>query len=366
MSSTVQVPAIVRYCTTADGVRIAFEQLGSGPPIVKSSHWMSHLDEDRDSPLWRHWLSLLTDGRQLTRFDGRGSGLSEREPPALGFDGMVADLEAVADAAGLARFPVLGFCHGGPLAIAYAARHPERVSALVLCGTYSQGRAVRDPTPRDEAERKMLLQLIELGWGQDSPAYRQVFATRALPVAPAEALASYCAIQRASATAAQAQRLTQLFWHIDVTDLLARLCCPVLVLHARRDDLVPFSQGQLLAQRIPGARLVPLDSANHDLLENEPAWPVLADAVRAFLGEHGGQPLPRDGRDLASLTPRERAVLELIAGGLDNEDIAHALFMSEKTVRNHVSAIFAKLGFSSRSRLIVWARDTGLGRQPPA
>jgi pimeloyl-ACP methyl ester carboxylesterase/DNA-binding CsgD family transcriptional regulator len=364
MPSTNPFPAIVRYCTTADGVRIAFEQIGSGPPIVKSANWMSHLDEDRDSPLWRHWLTLLTDGRRLTRFDGRGFGLSEREPADLSFEGMVADMEAVVDAARLERFPILGFCHGGPIAVAYAVRHPERVSALVLCGTYAQGRAVRNQTPQDAAERELLLRLIALGWGQDSPAYRQVFATRAIPQAPAEALSAYCDIQRASATPQQAQRLTELFWHIDVTALLHQLRCPVLVLHARRDDLVPFAQGQLLAQRIAGAHFVALDSANHDLMAEEPAWPVLADAVSAFLAEHAGTPLRRDGRDLAVLTAREREVLEHIARGLDNEEIATALFMSEKTARNHVSAIFAKLDFSSRGRLIVWARDAGLGREP--
>lgn len=364
MSAIASFPTVVRYCSTADGVRIAFEQLGSGPPIVKSANWMSHLDEDRDSPLWRHWLSLLTDGRQLTRFDGRGFGLSEREPADLSFDGMVADMAAVVDAARLARFPILGFCHGGPIALAYAVRHPERVSALVLCGTYAQGRAVRNPTPQDAAERELLLRMIALGWGQDSPAYRQVFATRALPQAPAEALSAYCDIQRASATPEQAQQLTELFWSIDVTALLPLLRCPVLVLHARHDDLVPFAQGQLLAQRIAGARFVALDSANHDLMANEPAWPVLADAVRSFLAEHAGAPMRRDGRDLAVLTARERAVLEHIARGLDNEEIAGTLFMSEKTVRNHVSAIFSKLDFSSRGRLIVWARDAGLGREP--
>ncbi|MFO1326806.1 MAG: alpha/beta fold hydrolase [Rubrivivax sp.] len=362
MSSPFPYPAIVRYCTAADGVRIAFEQLGSGPPIVKSANWMSHLDEDRDSPLWRHWLDLLTDGRQLTRFDGRGYGLSERELSNITFGGMVADLEAVVDATRLERFPILGFCHGGPIAVAYAARHPERVSALILCGTYAQGRAVRNPTAQDAAERELLLRMIALGWGQDSPAYRQVFATRAIPQAPVEALSAYCDIQRASATPEQARRLTELFWHIDVTALLPQLRCPVLVLHARRDDLVPFAQGQLLAQSIAGARFVALDSANHDLMAAEPAWPVLADAVRAFLAEHSGAPVRRDGRDLAVLTARERDVLEHIARGLDNEEIAAALFMSEKTVRNHVSAIFAKLDFASRGRLIVWARDAGLGR----
>jgi pimeloyl-ACP methyl ester carboxylesterase/DNA-binding CsgD family transcriptional regulator len=357
-------PAIVRYCTAADGVRIAFEQLGSGPPILKSSNWMSHLDEDRASPLWRHWIELLSDGRQLTRFDGRGFGLSEREPANLGFEGMLADMEAVADAARLARFPILGFCHGGPLAIAYANRHPERVSALVLCGTYAQGRAVRDPSPEDHAEREMLLRMIDVGWGSDSRAYRQVFATRALPEADAQAVASYCAIQRASATPEQARRLTELFWHIDVLAELETLRCPTLVLHARRDDLVPLAQGQLLAQRIPGARFVALDSANHDLQADEPAWPVLAQAVREFLAEHGGVPVRADHRDLAQLSPREREVLDHLARGLDNEEIAQALFLSEKTVRNHVSAIFSKLDFSTRGRAIVWARDAGLGRTP--
>jgi pimeloyl-ACP methyl ester carboxylesterase/DNA-binding CsgD family transcriptional regulator len=364
MPSTVSPTPIVRYCTTEDGVRIAFEQLGSGPPIVKSSNWMSHLEEDRDTPVWRHWLELLTDGRQLTRFDGRGYGLSERDPADVSFEGMVADMEAVVDAAGLDRFPILGFSNGGPIAMAYAARHPERVSALVLCGTYAQGRAVRDPSPSAAAERELLLRMIELGWGQDTPAYRQVFATRAMPDAPSDALAAACAIQHAAATAQQALRLTPMFWRIDITTLLPRLRCPVLVLHARRDEVVPFAQGQLLAQRIADARFVALDSPNHDLIAEEPAWAVLAAAVRSFLAEHAGAPVRRDGRNLAELTSREREVLDHIARGLDNEEIGAALFVSEKTVRNHVTAIFGKLDFSSRGRLIVWARDAGLGREP--
>lgn len=362
MTSRPPAPCVVHYCTTADGVRIAFEQSGAGPAVVKSANWMSHLDEDRDSPLGRPWLDLLSQGRRLIRFDGRGYGLSERDPPALNFEGMVADLEAVADAARLDRFPLVGFCHGGPIAIAYAVRHPERVSALVLCGTYAQGRAVRDRSPADAAERELLLQMIELGWGQNTPAYRQVFASRAMPEASAQAHAAFCAIQHASATPQQAQHLTRLFWQIDVSALLAQVRCPVLVLHARRDEVVPFAQGQLLAQRIGGARFIALDSSNHDLQADEPAWAVLCESVRDFLAEHAGAARPVDGRDLQSLTPREREVLEQVARGLDNEEIAATLFMSEKTVRNHVTAIFAKLDFSSRGRLIVWARDAGLGR----
>lgn len=354
----------VRYCTTADGVRIAFEQLGSGPPIVKSSNWMSHLEEDRDTPVWRHWLEMLTDGRRLTRFDGRGFGMSEREPADASFEGMVADMEAVVDAAGLERFPALGFSNGGTIAMAYAARHPERVSALVLCGAYAQGRAVRDTSASGAAERELLLRMIELGWGQDTPVYRQVFANRAMPDGPGDAQAAACAIQHACATAQQALRLTPMFWNVDITALLPRLRCPVLVLHARRDEVVPFAQGQLLAQRIAGARFVPLDSANHDLIAEEPAWAVLRTAVSAFLAEHAGAPVQRDGRDLGELTAREREVLDQIARGLDNQEIGAALSLSEKTVRNHVTAIFGKLDFSSRGRLIVWARDAGLGRDP--
>jgi pimeloyl-ACP methyl ester carboxylesterase/DNA-binding CsgD family transcriptional regulator len=362
MATQLHSPPTVRYCTTDDGVRIAFEQVGFGPPILKSANWMSHLDEDRDSALWRHWFALLTDGRRMTRFDGRGYGLSEREPPTLDFESLVADMEAVADVAVPDRFPILGFCHGGPIAIAYAVRHPERVSALVLCGTYAQGRAVRDPSSRDTAERELLLRMIDLGWGQDTPAYRQVFATRAMPEGSIEALAAYCAIQRAAATPHQAQRLTRLFWDIDVTTLLPQLRCPVLVLHARRDDLVPYAQGRLLAERIDGARLVPLDSANHDLMAHEPAWAVLSRAVHDFLDTHAGAPAPRDVRAIASLTRRERDVLEHLARGLDNEEIASALGLTEKTVRNLVSAVFSKLDFTSRGRTIVWARDAGLGR----
>ena len=351
----------VRFCTAPDGTRIAFEQSGSGPPIVKAANWMSHLDEDRDSPLWRHWLQLLADGRQLTRLDGRGYGLSDRHPRELTFEAMLSDLEAVVDAVKLPRFAILGFCHGGPLAIAYAARHPERVSCLVLCGTYAQGQAQRDPSARGAAERELLLRTIEIGWGQDNPAYRQVFATKAVPEAPADVFSAYCRIQQASADPEAAMALTQLFWHIDVLALLAQVRCPTLVLHATRDALVPHEQGRLLARSIPQARLVSLDSGNHDLLATEPAWPVLCHEVRGFLAEHDAAAAVQDGRSLALLGDRERAVLEQMARGLDNDEIAAALHLSEKTVRNYVSGIFGKLAVASRAEAVVTARNAGLG-----
>jgi len=355
-------PPRTRFCTAPDGARIAWEALGTGPPIVKSANWMSHLEVERRSPLSRHWLDLLSGGRTLIRFDGRGYGMSDRRPPTLTFEAMVSDLEAVADAAELERFPIVAFCHGGPIAIAYAARHPERVAALVLCGTYLEGRARRDASPREAAERELLLRLIEIGWGQDNPAYRQVFATTAVPSATAEVFTAFCEIQRASASPQEAVALTHLFWGIDVRDEAARVRCPTLVLHATADGVVPFEQGRQLAAVIERARLVSLDSRNHDLLADEPAWPVFCREVEAFLAEHAAAPSADVMRRLDQLSVRERAVLDGIARGLDNHEIAKRLFLSEKTIRNHVTRIFDKLDFASRGRAIVWARDAGLGR----
>ncbi len=351
----------IRFCTAPDNVRIAYGTLGRGPPILKSARWMTHLELDRKSPLWRHWISELSDGRTLTTYDGRGYGLSDRNPSDLSFDAMVGDFEAVADAAGFERFPVVGFCHGGPIAIAYAARFPQRVSCLVLCGTYAQGRAKRDPSPHAQAEGELLLKLIELGWGEDNPAYRQVFTSKAIPGGTTEMFTAYNDLQRASTSPEVARRLAEVCWNIDVEHLLTNVACPTLVLHATRDALVPFEQGRSLAGLIPHARLVPLDSENHDLLETEPAWQTFVAEVQAFLAEHDLPARHDHSLVMASLTKREYEVLNEVARGLSNNEIAQALHRSEKTVRNHVTSIFAKLDVTSRNRAIVLAREAGLG-----
>jgi pimeloyl-ACP methyl ester carboxylesterase len=165
----------IRFCRSGDGSHIAWAGVGNGPPLVKAANWMTHRELDLEGPLWRHWFDAFAVGRRFITYDGRGYGLSDRRPPTLGFEAMVDDLAAVVDAAELDRFPLIGFCHGGPIGIAYAARHPERISCLVLCGPYALGRARRPDSDLDRAERELMLKLIEVGWGQDSAAYRQVF-----------------------------------------------------------------------------------------------------------------------------------------------------------------------------------------------
>ena len=352
----------IRLCRATDGARIAYARSGSGPPLIKSANWMTHLELDRRSILWRHWFDELGAGRTFTVYDGRGYGLSDRAPPRLDLDAMVEDLGAVADAAGSKRFPIVGFCHGGPIAMAYAARYPERVSALVLCGTYIEGRARRNASAADQAERELLLRMIELGWGQDSAAFRQVFASKAIPDATAEVFAAFNEVQRASATPEAAMRLTQFFWDIDVSEIVARVDCPTLVLHSLGDEVVPFEQGRGIAAMIAGARLVPLESRNHDLMADEPAWQTFVQEVGAFLAAHDAPPAPAPLDLAGELTRREAQILELLARGDDNDEIASALFLSEKTVRNHVTRIFSKLDVVSRARAIVRAREAGFGR----
>jgi len=354
----------IRFCTSADGTHIAYASAGRGAPLVKSANWMTHLELDRDGPLWQHWFEAFSAGRRFVTYDGRGYGLSDRRPPALTFDAMVDDLAAVVDAAGLDRFPLIGFCHGGPIGIAYAARHPERVSCLVLSGTYALGRARRLDSEVDRVERDVMLKLIEIGWGQDSPAFRQVFTSKAVPGASADVFAHFNALQRASASAETAIALTRLFWDIDVVDLLEHVRCPTLVLHARRDAVVPFEQGRLLAGSIAGGTLMPLESENHDLLAGEPAWPVFVAEVQTFLDRHDAPATPRPLSTLDALTAREHQVLDAIARGLDNAEIAAALHLSDKTIRNHVSNLFSKLQVTSRNRAIVLAREAGFGADP--
>jgi DNA-binding CsgD family transcriptional regulator len=206
-----------------------------------------------------------------------------------------------------------------------------------------------------------MLKLIEVGWGQDSAAYRQVFTSKAVPGGSAAVFAHFNALQRASASAETAHALTRLFWDIDVGAELPRVTCPTLVLHATRDAVAPFEQGRLLAGSIASGRLVPLESANHDLRADEPAWPTFVAEVDAFLALHAVPPAPRPLRALDALTAREHEVLDAVARGLDNAEIAAELHLSDKTVRNHVSNLFSKLQVTSRNRAIVLAREAGFG-----
>ncbi|HEY3048425.1 MAG TPA: alpha/beta fold hydrolase [Polaromonas sp.] len=352
----------IRFCTSQDGLRLAYATAGQGPALVRAAHFLTHLEFDLDSPVWRPWLTELSRDRLLVRYDGRGCGLSDRSSAPLSLDAWVADLEAVVDAAGLERFALLGCSQGCAVSVAYAVRHPERVSCLVLLGGYARGPMRRDPTPAQIKEAGLLLDLIELGWGRDNPAFRQVFTSLFIPEGTPEQVRWFNELERLSTSPEHAARTIAAFGQIDVTELAARVACPTLVLHARGDARVPFEEGRRIAGLIPGACFVPLESRNHVLLEHEPAFAHCFGEIHAFLETHDAA--PRCGPAFTRLTPRERELLELLAHGLDNLQIAAHLGLTEKTVRNKVSAVFDKLEVATRAQAIVRAREAGFGFAP--
>lgn len=276
----------IRFCRAHDGVRIAYATTGAstGPALVKPANWLTHLDHDRNSAVWRHWLSELSRGHRLIRYDERGCGLSDHDAEDLSFESWVRDLEAVVDAENLERFSLLGISQGCAVAIAYTVRHPERVDRLVLYGGYAVGRGHRNPTPQQELEATLLRNLVRVGWGRDNPAFRQVFGTLFVPDGTPEQWQWFDDLAR-TLPMENALRIIDLTHAIDVRALCARVDRPALVLHAVGDGMVPFENGRMLATLIPRARFVPLEGRNHVLLEHEPAWTRFLAEVRAFLGE---------------------------------------------------------------------------------
>jgi pimeloyl-ACP methyl ester carboxylesterase/DNA-binding CsgD family transcriptional regulator len=347
----------IRICTTADGVKLAYAVSGDGPPLVMSATWLTHLEHQWRSLAWRPWLDAFSHGRRLLRYDARGCGLSDRDTNDLSFDNWVSDFESVIDAAAFGRFDLLATCWGGPIAITYAARHPERVNCLILYGTYALGRLRWNDHPREIEKARVLLDLTRLGWGNENHAFQQVWALAFQPGGTLEHLRSWSDQQRAATSAEIAVRLLQIGWNADVREMK----CPVLILHPESDAVVPIDQGRLLASLIRDARFVQIDSQNHMPLADEPAWSRIVDEIAAFLKVPGIHTARYRTLPLNELTPRERAVLEGIAEGLDNSEIAVSLRLSEKTVRNHITRVFAKIGVEHRYEAIVRARGAGLG-----
>lgn len=350
----------VRFCASRDGTRIAFATAGSGPPLVRAAHWLSHLDHEPRCPLWGPWLKLLSRRHTLIRYDGRGCGLSDRDAADFSLDRCIEDLEAVVDNCKLGRFVLFGATIGGMTALAYAARHPERVSHLIIIGSLAVGRMARNPPALIE-QTALELKAIELGWGSDNPAFRQFFTSLFIPDSTPEQARSLNELMRVASTSQSAIRRLQPFHHIDLREAAAQVRCPTLVLHARHDARIPFEQGRALAAHIPGARFVALDSRNHWTVETEPAWAQFTAQIDAFLPALPDA--PAKAGVLEALTARELQVIELLAAGLDNGTIGRRLGISAKTVRNRVSLIFDKLGVNTRPQAIVWARDAGFGRK---
>lgn len=243
---------VIRFCTAADGVRVAWASLGHGSPLVKTANWLTHLEHDLHSPVWEPWLRTLTRRHRLLRYDQRGCGLSDRSTTRFDLDALVGDLEAVVDAARPDRFALLGLSQGASIAIRYAARHPDRVSHLITCGGYARG---------------------------------------------------------------------------------------------RRDVLCPYEEGRLIATAIPGAHFLPMDTANHVVLEGEPAFDTFFRAVAAALDDPG----PAPAAPVGTLTGREREVLLLVARGLGNDQIGAMLHLSPRTVERHLANAYTRLGLSGRS-----------------
>jgi pimeloyl-ACP methyl ester carboxylesterase/DNA-binding CsgD family transcriptional regulator len=353
----------IRFCTSRDGTRIAYATCGAGPPLVWPAGWFHHLKLDWDSPVWRPWLSLLARRHTLIRYDLRGCGLSDREGVEFSLEKLVEDFEAVIEATGLEQFVLVGMAIGSVISMTYAVRHPERVSHLVLYAGYVRNRLAGSPTPQEVEEAQARLKVLELGWPNDTPAYGQFYTSLHMPDASAEQSQSFADLVRRTTSLANAVALLQAFFRIDVREIVPKVRCPTLVLHSRGDSIIPFEKGRSVAGLIPGARFVPLESRNHVLLDTEPAWQQFVEALDDFLAAPPAGPASTGDRLIDDLTAREHQVLELIAQGLDNATIGVRLHISERTARNHVSAILSKLGINTRAQAIVRAREAGFGRE---
>ncbi|UXA11271.1 alpha/beta fold hydrolase [Mycobacterium sp. SMC-8] len=273
----------IAFTRAADGARLAYAVSGEGPPLVRAANWMTHLGYDIESPVWRHWVRDLSARHRFIRYDERGCGLSDWDVGGFTFADWVTDLESVVEAVGLDRFPLLGVSQGGAVAVAYAARHPDRVTHLVLCGAYATGRGVRAHSDDEKRAAALDLDLARVGWGRDDPAFRQVFATQFLPDGSRADWEAFDQLARRTTSPSNAVRFLEEFGRIDVREQCGRIRCPTLVLHSRDDHRVPMRCGEELAALIPGAGLVALASNNHLLTGTEPAWRVFCAQVEAFL-----------------------------------------------------------------------------------
>ncbi len=340
----------IAFCMAPDGTRIATAAIGRGPPLVRAAHWLSHVEFDTASPVWRPWLAALSRDHRYLRYDQRGCGLSDRDATDFSLDAMAADLEAVT-ARLPGPFPLIGMSQGGAVAIEFARRHPQRVSRLVLIGAYARG-SLRRPNGEGhrQQEAEALLALVRLGWGRDNPAFRQIFTSQFIPGGTPEQHRWWTDLERRTASPETAAAILSAFYRIDVTGQARALDLPVLVMHARGDARVPFEEGRLLAGLIPRARFVPIESDNHVLLETEPAWPRFLAELRSFLRDD-----TEDGARhalAAGLTPAEQEVFAHLVEGVDNRTIAARTGKSAKTVRNQVSTILSKTGHPTRAALI--------------
>lgn len=279
----VELQQEIRFCSAPDGVQLAYSTIGQGPPLVKTGNWMTHLEYDLESPIWRHLYFELAKVCTMIRYDARGNGLSDRTVDDISFDAFVRDLEAVIEAAQVAQFALLGISQECAVAIAYAVHHPEWVSHLILYGGYAQGWNKRARSAAEKDENAAMLTLMRLGWGKENPAFRQLFTSRFVPGATKTQEDWFNELQRITVSPEIAVRLFEAIGDFDVTTLLPQVGVPTLVMHARDDAQVPFEGGRRMAASIPGAQFVTLQGRNHLFLETEPAFGQFLEQIRPFL-----------------------------------------------------------------------------------
>lgn len=280
----------IQFCTSFDGVQIAYARVGRGPALVEVGTWINHLESDWDSPVWSSRLRRLASCNQLLRFDCRGCGMSDRTAKDFSFGAMLRDLEAVVDAVALDCFALSAPCGGAAVAIAYAARHPKRVSSLVLYGPFARGRLAGNPSEQQREEAAVMRKLVEIGWGRENPVFREVFTRLFIPDCTPQQYQWFTELQHTTTSPENAARLIAAYETVDVSNLLDQIQCPTLVFHSREDSRVPFEQGRLIAARIKGARFIPLESRNHILLEEDPAWQQFVDELQKFVNQHAALP----------------------------------------------------------------------------
>ncbi len=348
-----QPPQTIRFCRAADGVRIAYAVHGSGPPLLVSTCWLSHLQYDWESPVWQHFLRDIGRFATVIRYDERGHGLSDWEVEDYSLEARVGDLEAVVNGAGFDRIALMAMSQGGPPAIEYAARHPERLTRLMFYG--SSAALMHNATPKERELWNVFDQMVLVGYGREDSVFRRVFTSMMIPGATEEQMRWLDDLQKVATSAENAYAARVGRATADTRHLLADLDLPTLVLHGRGDQISTFSKGRYLAAHIPGARLVALESNNPLVLGDEDAWPVFVREVEAFLAPDRATVVPSGSAE--GLSGREREVLSLAASGHSNDEIAAALHLSVRTVERHFHNIYAKLGVSGRS-----ARTAAVGQ----
>ena len=342
-------PISVAYCTTSDGVRLAYRTVGAGPAIIKAANWLGNVQGDARLEATRHWIDKLSQANTLTYYDARGCGLSDREVDEVSLDAWVRDLEAVVQASGAQRFVLLGISQGAAISVRYAAKHPERVAALVLYGSFARGILKQGVSAQVKSASRELIRLAELGWGNDTRAFRQLFSARMFLDAPEHVVAEFDECHRNSVTGVMAARCLQAFYDIDVCSDAGRIQCPTLVMHAEGDRTILTNEGEFLASLIPHARWVPVPGRNHLPLDASPAWVAINHAVAQFLETVD---VTQGHTAAPTLTPRQREVLGLVAQGLADKEIARRLDLSPRTVEMHVAGALEALACRNRAQAV--------------